>query len=324
MPHEIHVQECQGSPMSQISGTTGLDPLPFMRKNGQSMMSSKLPPLLQPRYQIGEESVFSHSTENESMNSLFQKDEYVFRPKRFFGGKRESTTFTIEKKSNSLCREVDADFKRGEKFNFINYILGSVKFQRMFSEVLSIVAKNPEGAFTKEQVHCAFLLVQLKFATYFGASASRIASQDYVDDIFAYVGSINDGCIRKNEFTVVIALFTSKLIIRSMKHVAVVIFIVPFIAQYIQTAVFDIGKVCLAVFHSVDSNGLIQEQLGIISENFVELFVPRFMQHLVSYTSNMIQDLWESIALAMVSCILCTFAIPWILSRQDSSMNKPS
>ncbi|GFH44684.1 predicted protein [Chaetoceros tenuissimus] len=160
MPHEIHVQECQGSPMSQISGTTGLDPLPFMRKNGQSMMSSKLPPLLQPRYEIGEDSVFSHSTENESMNSLFQKDEYVFRPKRFFamGGRKESATFTIEKKSNSLCRQLDADFKRGEKFNFINYILGSAKFQRMLSEVLSIVAKNPDGVFTKEQVYCALLL----------------------------------------------------------------------------------------------------------------------------------------------------------------------
>jgi len=316
MPQEIHFQSNKnGSPMSQVSGATGLeDRLPNIF--GHSMMPAALPSM-EDRSGGGEERS-THS--GNFFNSSHGEDDLIPRRTLFTSLQSYNCDIGANNASNEVKDQAMVDVQHAKKGS--NFIVRSVRFQKLVQYVFNSVDGDGSEKICKEELYCGLIMIHLKLAAYVGPAACRVATREYVYEIFHVLDRDQSGYLDRQEFGIVMAIFGSQILTRVVVQLGMTLLIVPIAAQYVLDIWNDLVKLFKIILREIDAAGLITERMFHFFGVVLNFIVPAGIKNGVLAVKRVIGeyvlgDIYDAMPLTIISVVLGMLLVPWMLYQID-------
>lgn len=326
MPQEIHCQSNNGSPMSQVSGATGLeDRIPKIF--GHSMMQAALPSLDE---RSGDErsthSNFFNITHSSHSADFNQSTD--FNPNRTLFSSLQSYNHNAVPSSNTSIEikdQVIVDLQHAKKDS--NRILRSERFQKLVQYVFDSVDVDGSEKICREELYCGLIMIHLKLAAYVGPAACRVATREYVYEVFDVLDRDQSGYLDRKEFGTVMALFGSQICTRVVVQLGMTLLIVPIVAQYVLDIWNDVVKLLKIIVSEIDDAELITERMFRFLGVLVNFVIPAGIKNgflvvkraIVEYLPG---DAYDAMPLTVISVVLGMLLVPWMLYQIDEFHTK--
>ena len=292
--------------MSQVSGATGLeDRIPIAI--GHSMMQAAL-----PRMDSGEE----RSTHSNFFNTSQSQDLNLQRT-LFSSFKNASPS----NKCSPMKEQAKMDVHQCKKKK-PNFIVRSERFQKLVQYVFDSVDVDGSGKICKEELYCGLIIIHLKLAAYVGPSACRVATREYVYEIFDELDRNNNGYLEREEFGVVMALFGSQILARVVLQLGMTLLIVPIVAQYVLDIWTDVAKLIKIIVKEIDNAELLTERIYHFLGAVLNFVIPAgiknvFIAVIRTVDQFMPRDAIDALPLTIISILLGMLLVPWMLYQID-------
>jgi len=324
MPHEIHLfQQSNGSPISQVSGATGLDDrilpptaamlqatLPSMDSESESMHSSRL---------------LGRSSSSGGSSNPSNVDNMDVDPKRilFAPIQDDWKTKRNERKNYGTRRGVERVVMKGRK----SIMFQSAKFEKLVNCVFDLVDVDQSGKICKKELYAGLILVHLKLATYIGPAACRPASREYVEEIFDTLDVDGSGFLCRKEFGVAMTIFCSQIVSRVIVQVCLTMMVVPLLAKYVLEIWNDVLILIQIILAGTRDADLKSSRLWLFLCSMLNFIIPAGMKGILldvkSQLLHIVPDgAWDVLPLTIISCALSASLIPWMLFQVDDVYNK--
>lgn len=364
MPREIHLlpQPPNGSPMSQVSGATGLDDrIPFVM--GQSLFQSSLLPTTssssfslsdavtgdqkKKKQQQQEE---EDSEEHASLQSYMMfRDHDVSVPLGGSGrnlklSQQRRTSAVVQKEEGAgdsakriLFAPIQNDWnvkneqhnrnKKKTKWTSKSIILRSKWFERLVSYVFDLVDVDQSGKICKKELYAGLILVHLKLAAYIGPAACRPASREYVEEVFDTLDVDGSGFLSRKEFRVAMTIFCSQIVSRVLVQIVMTLMIVPCVAKYMLEFWNDFMTLMNIIVMGIRDAEFMSHRLWVIVGNVLNCIVPAGIKVLVLDCKSKVVEyipsgVVDALPLTIISCMLSATLVPWMLFQVDDLYHK--
>lgn len=296
------------SHMSQVSGATGLeDHIPIAI--GHSMMQAAL-----PRMESGEE----QSTHSNFFNTSQSQD---LNPQRMLFSSFKNYNALPSNKGGPIKEQAEIDVRQCKKKE-ANFIVRSERFQKLVQYVFDSADVDGSGKICEEELYCGLIMIHLKLAAYVGPAACRVATREYVYEIFDVLDRDKNGYLEREEFGVVMALFGSQILTRVVLQLGMTLLIVPIVAQYVLDIWMDVAKLIKIIVKEIDNAELVTERIYHFLGTVLNFFIPAGIKN-VSIAAIRTVDQFtprgaiDALPLTIISILLGMLLVPWMLYQID-------
>jgi Ca2+-binding protein (EF-Hand superfamily) len=319
MPHEIHLfHQKNASPISQVSGATGLDDRILLPAKVQEMLKPALPSMGSSESEsLHSNRILHRSSSGSSHRSLDNVD-----PKRIlFAPIQDDWNTRSDRKQYGALHDVET-MQQGS-----NLMVRSARFERLVQYVFDVVDVDKSGKICKKELYAGLILVHLKLAAYIGSAACRPASREYVEEIFDKLDVDKNGFLSRKEFRVAMMMFCSQVVSRVILQICMTLVIVPFLAKYVLDIWNDVMTLAQIVLAGVKDAELMSNRFWVFLCSVLNCIVPAGIKSIcLNCTSKLFEVIpagaWDALPLTIISCALSASLIPWMLFQVDELYNR--
>ena len=134
------------------------------------------------------------------------------------------------------------------------------------------------------------------------------------------------GTLNKEEFTALMTILCSQITTRVFVQLSMTLLIVPFISQYLVDLIKDLFRIVCIILAEIDEKEAVSEfvwSLVLRGWEFVLSLTPPILQRFIgSFYNGLSESFLESMPLTIMSCLLASMIIPWLLYKSDEFFNR--
>jgi len=198
-------------------------------------------------------------------------------------------------------------------------------FRRLCDWAFEAIDTDKSGSVDEKELYSGLLLIHLKLGSLAGPAACRPLDRQQCSAVFEMMDVDDSGSLDKKEFEEVMMVLFSNVLLRVLILWSMTIMIVPLISQRMLDAIYRLCSAFAALVQNLDERSWIADRIELALEGGVDALVGATPAPILAAVDKVGGALalvptavWNSIPLTLVSTILGTLVVPWLLVQVDA------